>query len=114
MSGRGPLAMQGPPAKPEDFRSSARRLLSYLQPQAPLVWAVGALAVVAVGLSVVGPKLLGHATDIIFTGFIGGRLPPGVSQAEAVANLRRQGNDKAAAVVQALHLHPGQGIDYSA
>jgi ATP-binding cassette subfamily B multidrug efflux pump len=114
MSGRGPLAMQGPPAKPEDFRTSARRLLSYLQPQAPLVWAVGVLAVAAVGLSVVGPKLLGHATDIIFTGFIGSRLPPGVSQAEAVANLRRQGNDKAAAVVQALHLHPGQGIDYSA
>jgi ATP-binding cassette, subfamily B, multidrug efflux pump len=114
MSGRGPLAMQGPPAKPEDFRTSARRLLSYLHPQAPLVWAIGALAVVAVGLSVVGPKLLGHATDIIFTGFIGGRLPPGVSQAEAVANLRRQGNDKAAALVQALHLHPGQGIDYSA
>jgi ATP-binding cassette subfamily B multidrug efflux pump len=114
MSGRGPLSMQGPPAKPDDFRASARRLLRYLQPQAPLVWAVGALAVVAVGLSVVGPKLLGYATDIIFTGFIGDRLPPGVSQAEAVANFRRQGNDKAAAVVQALHLRPGQGIDYSA
>jgi ATP-binding cassette, subfamily B, multidrug efflux pump len=114
VSGRGPLAMQGPPAKPKDFRNSARRLLSYLRGQAELVWGIVGLAIVAVGLSVVGPKILGHATDIVFTGFIGSRLPPGVSKAEAVADLRAQGNDKAAAVVQALDLHPGQGIDYTA
>jgi ATP-binding cassette subfamily B multidrug efflux pump len=114
VSGRGPLTMQGPPAKPDDFGTSARRLLRYLHRQVGLVWAIGGLALVAVGLSVAGPKILGHATDIVFTGFIGSRLPSGVSQAEAVANLRRQGNDKAAAVVQALDLHPGHGIDYTA
>jgi ATP-binding cassette subfamily B multidrug efflux pump len=114
VSGRGPLSMQGPPAKPNDFRGSARRLVGYLRRQVALVWGIGALAVVAVSLSVVGPKILGHATDIVFTGFIASRLPAGETKAQAVAALRQQGDDKVAALVQALDLHPGRGIDYSA
>ncbi len=32
------------------------------------------LAIFSVGLSVLGPKILGHATDIIFAGVIGKKL----------------------------------------
>ena len=44
------------------------------------------------GLAVsVGPKILGHATDIIFAGVIGQQLPPGVTQDQAVARPARSG-----------------------
>ena len=35
------------------------------------------LAVASVGLSVLGPRLLGRATDLVFTGLLGRRLPAG-------------------------------------
>ena len=41
------------------------------RPERVRVLMVLVLAVVSVGLSVVGPKILGHATDIIFAGVIG-------------------------------------------
>jgi ATP-binding cassette subfamily B multidrug efflux pump len=114
MSGRNPLSLGAPPAKPKDFKGSARRLGRYLLEQPLLVWAIGALAVVAVALSVVGPKILGHATDVVFTGFIASRLPEGSTKADAVESLRSDGDTSVADMVQAMDLHPGQGIDYSA
>ena len=42
--------------------------------------AVVALAVVSVTLTAIGPKILGHATDLIFSGLIGGKLPAGLHQ----------------------------------
>jgi ATP-binding cassette subfamily B multidrug efflux pump len=113
VSGRNPLGMTQP-GKPKDFKGAARRLGRYLIRQPLLVWAIGLLAVVAVALSVIGPKILGHATDIVFTGFIASRLPEGSTKAEAVDELRRSGDERVADLVQALDLHPGHGIDYSA
>ena len=53
------------------------------------------LAVVSVGLSVLGPKILGHATDIIFSGVIGrpaaGRRS--TLQQDAALDARLHGND---------------------
>jgi ATP-binding cassette subfamily B protein len=103
-----------PPAKPKDFKGSARRLGRYLLRHAVLVWMIGLLAVIAVGLSVILPKILGRATDIVFTGFVASGLPEGSSKADAVASLRQSGDDNVADLVQALDLHPGQGIDYTA
>ncbi len=53
-----------------DFRGSSRRLLRTLSPQQPLIVAGLLLAVASVVLSVIGPKILGHATDIIFAGVL--------------------------------------------
>ena len=50
----------------------------------------------ASALSVVGPKILGHATDLIFAGVFGRQLPAGITKAEAVAALRAHGNDQLA------------------
>src|SRR5436190_1878410 len=79
-----------------------------------LVWSIGALAVVAVTLSILGPKLLGRATDIIFTGVFSSQYPAGMTKTEVVASLRASGQEHVADIVQAMNLHPGQGIDYSA
>ena len=45
------------------------------------------LSVLGVAFSVLGPKILGNATNIIFQGLIGKQLPPGVSKQQVVATL---------------------------
>ena len=113
---RGPLAgmMGGPPAKAADFRGSLRRLVTRLRTERPLVAAAGVLGVVSVALSVIGPKILGNATDLIFTGLIGGRLPAGVSKAQAIAGLRAHGQGRIADMVSAMDVVPGRGVDFGA
>ncbi len=64
-----------PAEKAMTFGPSAKRLLRLLRPaRRPLVLVL-ALAVLSVAMTVIGPKLLGHATDLIFKGFLGSRLP---------------------------------------
>jgi ATP-binding cassette subfamily B multidrug efflux pump len=114
MSGRGPaLAGMGmPPARAKDFKGSLRRMADRLLHQRLLVWGIVGFGVVATTLSVVGPKVLGHATDIVFTGFLNGRFPDGSTKAEIVAQLRSEDQDKLAALVSSVDLQPGAGIDY--
>ncbi|TDV52067.1 ABC transporter ATP-binding protein [Actinophytocola oryzae] len=69
--GRGFPGMQGPVSKADDFGTSAKRLLRRLRPERASIALVVTLGVVAVGFNVAGPKVLGHATDIIFDGVIG-------------------------------------------
>jgi len=100
--------------KASTFKPSAKRLLSRMRPQRIKVGAVLALTVTSVMLSAVGPRILGKATDLIFAGLIGGKLPDGVTKAEAVQNLRDQGDDKVAGLVASLDLVPGQNVDFDA
>ncbi len=95
-----------------DFRGSGLRLLRTLRPERPLVGAVLLLAAASVSLSVLGPRILGHATDLIFSGVISERLPAGTTKAEAVARLREQGHGQLADLFQSLTLHPGHSIDF--
>jgi ATP-binding cassette, subfamily B, multidrug efflux pump len=114
--GRGPLGHMGggPAVKALDFKVSLRRLVSRLRGDRRLVAAAGALAVVSVTLSVIGPKVLGIATDLIFTGLIGGNLPAGVTKVQAVAQLRATGKGKIADMVSAMDVVPGRGVDFAA
>jgi ATP-binding cassette subfamily B protein len=95
-----------------DFRGSSRRLLRTLRPQRLLVGVSLLLAGVSVTLSVLGPRLLGDATNLIFAGVIGSHLPAGLSQAQAIARLRHEGQGTQANLLSALHVVPGQGIDF--
>ena len=70
---RGFRGMSMPPAKIEDLSGSTRRLLQAMRPERPRSIAVIALAIGAVSLSVSGPKILGHATDIIVRGVFSGK-----------------------------------------
>ncbi|MER5646060.1 ABC transporter ATP-binding protein [Streptosporangium sp. NPDC002524] len=103
-----------PAEKSMTFGPSARRLIRRLDPDRPKLLAVIALAVISVVLNVVGPKILGYATDIIFTGVIGRQLPPGTTQEQAIAAARASGNDNFANLLSGLDLVPGQGIDFGA
>src|SRR4051812_9417272 len=100
--------------KASSFAPSARRLLGRMAPDRVKAMAVVALAVASVALTATGPKILGHATDLIFSGLIGGDLPAGMTKAEAVEMLRQQGHDKVASMVASMDVHPGQGVDFGA
>ncbi|MFF4651931.1 ABC transporter ATP-binding protein [Streptomyces sp. NPDC001380] len=104
----------GPVEKSMDFKGSGKRLLGTLRPQRALVAAVLACGVLSVGLSVAGPRILGHATDLIFSGVVGRRLPAGTTQAEAVAQLRLRGQGTLADMLASMHLTPGRGIEFGA
>nr|WP_281287185.1 ABC transporter ATP-binding protein [Actinotalea subterranea] len=113
--GHGPMMGMGmPAAKSMDFKGSSRRLLGVLRPERLVLAAVVALSVVSVALSVLGPKVLGRATDVIFEGVIARQLPEGVTQAQAVEALRADGQGRLADMLAAMDLVPGQGIDFDA
>ena len=70
--GRGPMGAGGMPAeKSKDFGASVRRLLALMAPERAGLIAVVAIAVVSVALYVSGPRVLGHATDLIVRGVYG-------------------------------------------
>ena len=104
--------MGAPVEKSMDFGPSARRLLGRLAPERAGVVAVIVLGVVSVALSVIGPWILGRATDVIFAGVIGRQIPPGTSTAEAAAAARAAGNDTFANVIEGMDVVPGLGIDF--
>ena len=113
---RGPMGAMGlgPPRKAKHFRASGRRLLALLGSQRRLVALVVALGAASVSMSVAGPRILGHGTDIIFTGYFGSRLPAELTHDQAVAQLRHAGNDRIADLVDAMDVQPGHGIDFAA
>ncbi len=112
--GRGPFGGGMVGQKASAFGPSARRLIGRMRPERVKVLAVLGLTVVSVVLSAIGPRILGHATDLIFAGLIGGRLPAGLSKEQAVEALRQRGDDRVADMVSAMDVHPGQGVDFDA
>ena len=59
-----------PTERSKDFGAATRRLLERLAPERPKLLAVLVCAVVSVALVVSGPKVLGHATNLVFEGFV--------------------------------------------
>jgi len=103
-----------PPEKSKNFGASFRRLLGRLRPEAPRIAVVLVLAVGSVAFAVLGPKILGDATNIIFEGFIGSRLPAGTTQAQVEAGLRASGQNQLADMLAFMNVTPGVGIDFGA
>jgi ATP-binding cassette subfamily B multidrug efflux pump len=119
-AGPGPMGGAGmPAAKPMDFAGSLRRFARTMRPERVRVIALTVCGVVSVALTVVGPKVLGEATNVIFAGVVGQALgsvlPPGTTQAQAVELLRAQGDDTQADMIASMDgLVPGQGVDFDA
>ncbi|MEO7059353.1 MAG: ABC transporter transmembrane domain-containing protein, partial [Lapillicoccus sp.] len=111
---RGPMSMALPGEKSRNFVPSAKRLVARLRPERAQVVVVVVLAVVSVVLSAVGPKILGHATDLIFEGFFGSRLPAGATKAQVIQGLRANGQGQLADLLSGMNVVPGQGIDFTA
>lgn len=101
-------------AKAQDFRGSLKRFGARIRPERLIVYIVIVLAFASVFLAVLGPKILGNATNIIFDGFVSAQLPAGVTQDQAVAALRASGDATQADMVASMTLTPGEGVDFTA
>ena len=112
--GPGGMMMGAPAQRSKDARSAASKLIRRLGPEIPLLIASVIFTGISVTLNVIGPKILGNATNVIFGGLIGKSLPAGLTQAQAVAYLRSHGQGMLASVVAgATDVNPGHGIDFT-
>ncbi len=68
-----------PVERSKDFRNSTLRLISWMRPERTRLILVLSSAVFSVLMSVVGPKILGNATNLIITGV---RSPNGIDYAK--------------------------------
>lgn len=119
MGGGGPMGMGMPTAKAMDFRGSLRRLLGELRPDRMVIYAILLLTAISVGLNVLGPRILGHATNVIVEGVVGKMLlaqgmPTGMTQAQVEEALRNAGQAKVADLISTMNVTVGQGIDFHA
>src|SRR5438132_8881090 len=102
------------PVKSKNFGASLRRLTRTLRPERRLIALVLVLGVVSVVFAVIGPKILGNATNVLFDGVLGKQIPAGVTKDQAVAGLRARGQDRLADMLASTNVVPGQGVDFGA
>ncbi|WP_104174451.1 ABC transporter ATP-binding protein [Arthrobacter sp. Y81] len=111
----GPFAgMNVPAEKAMNFGPSAKRLLGTLRPERAWLLLVLVTGIASVALSVIGPRLLGEGTNLIFSGVVSRELPAGVTKAELIAQLRAAGENQKADMLTPMALTPGAGIDFAA
>ncbi|HET8930325.1 MAG TPA: ABC transporter ATP-binding protein, partial [Acidimicrobiales bacterium] len=91
-----------------------KRLLHLLVSYRGFMIVILTATVGSVILTAIAPRILGHATDLIFNGVVGRMLPAGTTKEQAVADLRAQGQDTFADMVGSMDLTPGVGIDFTA
>ena len=125
MGGRGPaggssnrqmgwMGMGGPPAgKTKNLGATLRQLLGRLRPEQSLIALVVVLGSASVAFAVIGPRIIGNATNIIFNGVVGKSLPAGLTKAQAVDLLRQHGQGQLAQTLSGMDVTPGKGIDFT-
>jgi ATP-binding cassette subfamily B protein len=100
--GRGPMGGGMVGQKAMDFGPSAKRLVSLMRPDRGKAIAVVVLGIASVLLMSIAPRILGHATDLVFNGFVGSQFPPGTPDSALPK------------AVQGMDVVPGQGVDFGA
>ncbi|MFT4211309.1 MAG: ABC transporter ATP-binding protein [Microbacterium sp.] len=112
----GPFAGAGMPAeKAKDFGASARRLLGTLRPDTARLVLVLLFGVVSVGLTVLGPKLLGEGTNVVVAGFVSAQLgdvPAGTTKQQIIDQLIAAGQQSQADLLSTTDFVPGAGMDF--
>ena len=114
-AGPGPFGAMGMPAeKAMTFWPSAKRLMRRLRPHRLAIGVTILLAAVSTALMVTGPKLLGEATNVIFSGVISQGIPAGMTKEQVLESMREAGQSQQADMIAAMSLNPGHGIDFEA
>ena len=113
---RGPAAFMAGQSteKALDFKGSSRRLLGMLSPERPLMIFALCLTTIAVTCSVLGPRLLGDATNQIFGGLAGKETAnfTGQTRAQVLASPRLPSGIRD--VLRTVDFTPGSGMDFTA
>src|ERR1039457_5178813 len=110
--GPGRPGMSMPVERPKDFGNTVRRLGRRLRPESTRIALVISMASGSVAFTVFGPKILGNATDVLFNGVIGKRLPAGMSKLQVIAMLRAKGQGQLADMVRGMSITPGAGVNF--
>ncbi len=108
------LAQQAPAQRSRDFKGSAIRLVKRLTPQRGLTTLVMLLGIGGIAIGVIGPRILGHATDLLFNGVIGRQLPQGLTKEQAIEAARARGDNTFADLLSGMNVVPGHGVDFGA
>ncbi|MFJ3199014.1 ABC transporter ATP-binding protein [Streptomyces sp. NPDC086989] len=112
MSGPGGRMMMGPAERSLDFKGSGKRLLGQIAHDRVKLWGMVVAVVGSVACSVVGPKILGQATDLVFAGIVGRQMPAGITKQQALDGLRAKGQGGMADMLSGTDFTPGEGIDF--
>src|ERR1700732_2886965 len=104
--------LRAAPERSRDFRGTAIRLVKRLTPQRGLTAAVIWLAMGGIAIGVIGPRILGPATDLLSTGVFGRQLPAVITKQQAVDAARARGDGTFADLLSRMNVTPGAGIDF--
>lgn len=108
------MAGGGPDQHSLDFKVSGRRLVAQFKPERLTIYALLLCVIVSVGLSVAGPKILGEATDLVFSGIVGRQFDSGMTKEQVLTAMRERGDDQIADMLRSTDFTPGEGIDFGA
>ncbi|TDU78341.1 ATP-binding cassette subfamily B protein [Streptomyces sp. KS 21] len=106
--------MMGPAERSLDFKGSGKRLLRQIAYDRAKLWGMVLAVVGSVTCSVIGPKILGEATDLVFAGIVGRQMPAGITKQQALDGLRAKGEGGMADMLSGTDFTPGEGIDFGA
>jgi ATP-binding cassette, subfamily B, fatty acid transporter len=106
--------VQAPTQRSRDFKGSAIRLVKQLRAQRGLTTLVILLGIGGIAIGVIGPRILGHATDLLFNGVIGRQLPAGLTKEQAIEAARARGDNTFADLLSGMNVVPGRGVDFGA
>ncbi|NNN01495.1 MAG: ABC transporter ATP-binding protein [Acidimicrobiaceae bacterium] len=110
--GMGPMRGAGVPVqKSKNLRGTTRRLVARLAPERLKLTMALVLGVASVAFMVSGPQILGNATNVLFDGIVGAKLPVGSTKAQAIQLLRAHGQGQLASMISGMNLVPGVGVD---
>ena len=110
----GPGGHEGTGEKAANFRVSVRRLIRTLRPQRLRVIVAIVFGVVSVALGVVGPKILGRATDLMMAGWFSRQMPEDATRDQVIEGMVASGETQMADMLRRLDFVPGQGMDFGA
>ncbi|MEW1772033.1 ABC transporter ATP-binding protein [Streptomyces sp. NPDC086777] len=106
------MAGGGPDSRSLDFKNSGKRLLARFKPERLTIYLLLFCVVASVTLNVIGPKILGRATDLVFAGVIGKQMPAGTTKEQVLAGMHERGQDTVADMLRSTDFTPGKGIDF--
>ncbi|WP_349827912.1 ABC transporter ATP-binding protein [Brevibacterium litoralis] len=103
-----------PTAKARHFWPTMGRLLRMFAVHRLAIGAAVALTALSILFTVIGPLVLGRATNLVYEGWVSARLDAGLTQDQVVAQMRADGQGTMADMVAAMEIVPGAGIDHGA
>jgi len=115
--GRGPMhggfGAMAPPAQAKDLGKTLKELIARLRPERTRIVLAAVLASAGVAFTVIGPRILGNATNVIFNGVVGKALPATMTKTQEITYLQAHGQGQLASMLSGMSVVPGVGIVFN-